>query len=1054
VRFSSFVKNQYLFFCFVFVFLTIAKEIQSQSYQYKNYNTENGISQPFIYSINQDKNGYLWIATGDELLKFDGLSFKKYTKKDGLADNFVTSSYKDNNRNLWFGHNQGSITFFDGKKFKAINTSKFIQSPITGITSDKDGNTWFSTLNDGVLRVSKNFEVQAFNFEFSNQNIYSIAFTINNQMLVGTAEGLLLYELRGERLQPKLIEKIKIIPSTKINCIVKKRGLSPSLWIGTEDEGLYKLTVDANNKSSAEKITNANDETTANITAIVEDKEANLWLGTFGNGMIKLILSEKKSIYDGIENLPETSIDNKFIKCLYYDHEGNVWVGKYGTGLTQITDNFFTFFYNKNKDISNNITAISIYGTTTWLGTDNGLILANFNNTSANSEIALQLDAIGNHKITSIYQPDSLTLYIGTENDGMYLYKIKTNQVKKIDLSKDGLSDAINRIIGDDKNMWVATKIGLFKINNKDKSIKIFNTENGLPHNNIHDVIFDHNKNIIVATNSNYLSIIDTSDNVEQKKAYDGNDLTDIISIIEDKSYNIWAATSGHGVIKLSKNKIERFDIEEGLKSNFCYSIVNDGYNNIWVGHSGGLSKINKDNNNIVHFSKEENIYGDCNKNSFFVDKYGRSWFGTDKGLIRFDPTKEKRNDIPPMINIISIKINDSLYDTEKDIILPFGKYNIEITYLGVSFKVNPHITYQYKLEGYDDDWSNKNTNTVVNYGKFSEGNYTFLLKAYNNDGISNELPLSINIKIKPPFWKNWWFLLLVIVIFFYSIYLIIKIRERNHRIFQAQLQKELNIKTKEVIEQKAIIEKKNKDITDSIRYAKRIQDAILRDISKLKDVFPESYIFFQPRDIVSGDFYWFELYGTKLIVACADATGHGVPGSLMSMIGTIFIKDITSRPHILSPAHALETLENEIKILLQQQEENADNTSDSIDLILCELDIKTYKARISTTKRPILLSSENAIAVVKKEKSVGEFETIDLQLKKGDTLYLFTDGFADQFGGQHGKKLKMPNIVSMLEDMHHLPAEKQRMIVDRFFNRWKEGYDQVDDVLFMGIKI
>ena len=139
-------------------------------------------------------------------------------------------------------------------------------------------------------------------------------------------------------------------------------------------------------------------------------------------------------------------------------------------------------------------------------------------------------------------------------------------------------------------------------------------------------------------------------------------------------------------------------------------------------------------------------------------------------------------------------------------------------------------------------------------------------------------------------------------------------------------LEQKILERTEEVVRQSEEIQSKNvqleilyNHVTDSIRYAKRIQDAMLPGISKLKDVLPESFIFFQPRDIVSGDFYWFELYDTKLIVVCADATGHGVPGSLMSMIGTILLKDITSRPHILSPGHALETIDNEIKILLQQ---------------------------------------------------------------------------------------------------------------------------------------
>jgi serine phosphatase RsbU (regulator of sigma subunit) len=288
-----------------------------------------------------------------------------------------------------------------------------------------------------------------------------------------------------------------------------------------------------------------------------------------------------------------------------------------------------------------------------------------------------------------------------------------------------------------------------------------------------------------------------------------------------------------------------------------------------------------------------------------------------------------------------------------------------------------------------------------------------------------------------------------------YGFYALIKIRERNHRVFQVKLQKALNEKTREVIFQKEEIEKKNKDITDSIRYAKRIQDALLPNTEKLKRVFPDSFIFFQPRDIVSGDFYWFEIYGNKLIIACADATGHGVPGAFMSMIGSTLLKDITSREDVISPADALEILDEEIKILLNQNDGDQDQTHDSIDLLICEIDIETYFLKICSTKRSVFISSDNQIITAKKE--IGEYQNYEMremQLKKGDTIYMFTDGYPDQFGGEKGKKLKIANIKMLLEEIQSLPTEKQSMIVDRYYNRWKEGHEQVDDVLFIGIKL
>lgn len=170
-----------------------------QAYQIKTYGVDNGITQPYVYTINQDKKGYLWVGTGDGACKFDGISFKSFYSSDGLAENFATASFKDNARNLWIGHNQGGVTFYDGKKFKIINTSGFSKSPITSIVSDEKGFIWCGTQNDGVFRISKTFEVDVFKMEFNQFTIFSLEVTKNNQLLVGTSEGLMLYELTGEK---------------------------------------------------------------------------------------------------------------------------------------------------------------------------------------------------------------------------------------------------------------------------------------------------------------------------------------------------------------------------------------------------------------------------------------------------------------------------------------------------------------------------------------------------------------------------------------------------------------------------------------------------------------------------------------------------------------------------------------------------------------------------------------------------------------------------------------------------------------------------------------
>lgn len=1044
-------KILFLIFVFINVYLS------AQNYQFKNFSVDNGITQPYAYTIIQDKNGYLWIGTGEGFCKYDGIKFKTYYTKEGLADNFVTTSYKDKNRNIWIGHNQGNVTFFDGKIFKPINTSGFANSPVTSIISDEKGFIWCATQNDGVFRIGKNFEVDVFKLEFDQDNIFSIAINGQNTLLAGTAQGIKVFELQGENRKPKFISIIEDIPETKINCITKKNN-STSYWVGTQDEGLFLLTpINGKNKTfKTTSIYSNNKKLLDNIQCIYEDKLSNIWIATFSNGVVKLILSPNSLDYSEHQHFTEANgLPTKHIKTIYADHEGNIWIGTYGAGAVMVSDNFFTFYSHQQKEYSNNVTSICIKNNVKWFGTENGLLKIDLN-TKEKWFFYNAKNKFITEKITSIYIQDSSTLVVGTEKSGAYMMNTAKQSFTKIFLSNDDLSDHINHITGYGNLIFIATKNGIFKLNPDKKMTTHFTTENGLTHNNINQLLLDSENNLWVVTHSNFITHINKNDEIENIKVYDGNELINITGMIMDAKNNFWLSSFGNGIFVVkNKQDVENITTQNGLKSNYCYAIAIDGSENIWVGHRQGLSRIKTEKNIISRFDKNDGITGDCNYNAFFKEQNGNIWFGTTQGAILFDPHKDKKNLVPPIINVLSIKFNDKEIDSLKNIQLPYDDYKLRIDFIGISFKANSTVLYQYKLEGYDADWSDKTDNQFAQYGKLSEGEYTFLIRAFNNDDVSNEIPYSIKFSIAKPYWKRAWFIALCILIFFYTLYLIVKIRERNHRVFQAQLQKELNEKTREVIAQKDEIERKNKDITDSIRYAKRIQDALLPGINELKETFEESFIFYQPRDIVSGDFYWYRLFGKKLILACADATGHGVPGAFMSMIGSTLLKDITSRFEVTSPAHALAAMDAEIKLLLHQRDDDMDQTSDSVDLIICEIDIETFFVRICSTKRPVLVSKSGTVLTLKKETGHhGRYETNDIQLSKGDIIYLFTDGYPDQFGGEEGKKLKIANIKSLLDEVQTLPIEKQAMIIDRYFNRWKEGHEQVDDVLFIGVQM
>jgi serine phosphatase RsbU (regulator of sigma subunit) len=455
---------------------------------------------------------------------------------------------------------------------------------------------------------------------------------------------------------------------------------------------------------------------------------------------------------------------------------------------------------------------------------------------------------------------------------------------------------------------------------------------------------------------------------------------------------------------------------------------------------------------------------GDCNTNSVYRDRTGTVYFGTTAGLVTYDPSKDNRKPLPPFTNIVSLLIYDKPYDFSQDIVLPYKLYRMRIEFIGLNYSDPQGVRYQYKLDGYDLEWSDVTSQSSVSYPRIEDGDYTFYVRSYNGAGLSQAIPVTIHIRVLPPLWKTWWFILLVIAFLVAVVYVIIKYRERKQKQLQEYLETELTARTKEVVEQKEEIEIKNRDITDSINYAKRIQTSMLPPVKRLQQHFSGSFVFYSPRDIVSGDFYWFDkVNDNKFVIVCADSTGHGVPGAFMSMIGSTLIKDICNRESGNSPSKVLQVLDCELRNTLNQNLDDGTKPGDGMDIIVCEIDLKTHYVRFASAMRPMIIYKDGEEIFVKGSRnSVGGhydktdnlFEDEGLQLSKGDLIYMFSDGYSDQFGGPMGKKFKMVRLKNLLQDIHSKSMDDQCVHVKNTFNLWKENYDQVDDVLFMGIKI
>jgi len=266
--------------------------------------------------------------------------------------------------------------------------------------------------------------------------------------------------------------------------------------------------------------------------------------------------------------------------------------------------------------------------------------------------------------------------------------------------------------------------------------------------------------------------------------------------------------------------------------------------------------------------------------------------------------------------------------------------------------------------------------------------------------------------------------------------------------------------KSNETELQKKIIEEKNKDITDSIHYAKRIQDALLREEEHVSMHLPEHFILFIPKDIVSGDFYW----GTEKMgywyFAAVDCTGHGVPGAVMSMLGISFLNDIVASEKLYCPAEILNHLRDKI-IKELRQTGKAGDSKDGMDISLCRLNLKTNELQWAGAYNPLSLFRNGQLEEVKADKQpIGyhpesrPFTNHEIQMGKGDSIYIYSDGYADQFGGPKGKKFKYKQFEDLIIANNHLTMKEQKELLKKHFIEWKGSLEQVDDVCVFGIRI
>ena len=1030
-----------------------------QTFRFRHYGVEQNLPSRVIYTLNQDKDGYLWIGTTEGISRFDGFNFFNVSFPDSATGRYPTVSLRDRSGVIWFGCSDGTLFHSSGRILEQLQLPGSSGAGISSIIEDRDGIIYVISQRSPVFAVipGKPREVRTFTVK-NDPNIFSASLTKEGDLVLGTRENLIICSPQGDSLTVQ--STVEGFDYSRIMAI-KPAGDSLTMIIGTDGNGVFRLSGTEGNYRLT-RFPGHPELESISVRSIDRDNDGNLWVSTSGLGIARISLTAGSDSLAAVKFFDQsTGLAGDNVSLVFHDLEGNIWIGYNGSGLSVLGTESFGFFTPGEGGRSNDIIFAGRSGDNYILGTPDGYYIYDQIPGTSRTFIPLPRQA-GRNEISSYCIDEAGNILIGTKGSG--LFSGNSKEITQIYRSGESGADYITSIKTEVGKIWLATLNGVSIISGRTKAlIRTYNMDNGLPHNSINQILLTGDGSGYIATESDRLFRINPDSGITSSDAtMYGTLLNKIVSLTRDNTGTIWAATQGNGVFECFRDSVKPMNTSDGLLSNYAYSILADSENNIWVGHESGFSRYDRKSGLVKVYSTDFAKGGSCNPNALFELNDRQIYIGTTEGLIIYDRSRDIKSDIAPVNNINHITINDVEYPLRQSYTLPYRKrYNLSIGFTGINFRDPGKVYYSTFLENYDNDWTTASLAREVTYN-LRDGRYKFNLLSVNEDGLTQDNPLTIEFFIKKPFWRTWWFILSGLVIVTGMIILIIREREKAQKKIQDYLENELEARTRVVMKQKAEIELQNLEITDSINYAKRIQSSILPDLNRLKDQFSDAFIMLYPRDIVSGDFYWFDrVDDDRFVVVCADSTGHGVPGAFMSMIGSTLLRDIVTRQKISTPSEILKMLDRQIFSTLNQNLE-VGVSNDGMDVVVCEFTLSNRHLRFASAMRPVLLVMGGETYYIKGNRaSVGGqafaekyFDDQEYYLNEGDTIYLFSDGLPDQFGGPDGKKMKIIRLKKFIGEVYSLPISRQKDEFNKFYEAWKGGYEQVDDILLMGVRV
>ncbi|MGD1840138.1 MAG: two-component regulator propeller domain-containing protein [Thermonemataceae bacterium] len=762
-----------LFCCLLF----LSVSLEAQIYPFRNYNLIDGLPESHIKAILEDHNSYMWFATEGGACKFDGREFTQYSTEHGLLSNNVNHIIEDSKKRIWLATRVG-VSRFDGKRFHNLTDKQgLVNNDVYYIMEDKEGSMWFATTS-GVSKLDgkkfKNFNT----FDgLPSDKVWCIMEDKKGDIWFGTSNGIARYNgISFKNFGPK-----EGLPSSYVNCIIKDQ--KENLWFGTA-RGLARFESDGT-------LTTVESLEERNIFSGRVDVKGKLWLGT-PTGVVVLNTKTLK-----IEEALTTNngLLNNQVNYITQDRNQNYWFGT-DAGISKLTNRRFNILFAPEVT-SKAITAIIEDGKKNmWFGTRGGGLVQYDGEDFIAYTIA---DGLASNYVKAVYEAKDGNLWVGTTGGGVSRFDGETftnyNQ-------EDGLTDNYVYTIVEDYagRIWLGTDECVIRFDGD--RFSDFTAAQGLADNYVRCSLRDQKGNLWFGTYGG-LSKYDPNSGFANFTTKNGLANNLVLSMIEDRQGVLWLATENglckmrYGALPSEPDCFECFTKKDNLTSQNLWSLVEDKAGNIWVGHRNGIERFNPQQGDFKYYG-----YVDGFKliqtfpNAVTKDSKGNIWFGAFDGVVQYDPTEDKRNNIPPTTHITDIKLFNKKVDWKQytqnididfgipkfdeeegyNLLLDHDQNHITFEFVGIHFTIPERVKYQFKLEGFDKDWSDLTNKNTATYTNLPPGDYVFKIKAANSDGVFNKEYTRFSFKIEKPYWERWWFyaseLAFFITLLIISIYL------------------------------------------------------------------------------------------------------------------------------------------------------------------------------------------------------------------------------------------------------------------------------------------